>query len=75
VELIVTPAGASIYGKGEEELQPEPPDVYQQAVKTLEKYSWLVLIKLFLLFNLIYWPWLIIMSGYNEPHNQTVYYS
>jgi hypothetical protein len=32
----------------------------------LEKYGFILFFALFLVFNLIYWPWLLISSGYYD---------
>ena len=50
------------------------PDKFEKAIKFLETWTWIFLILLFLLFNLIYWPWLLVSSNYYEHYNETVYY-
>lgn len=47
---------------------------YADVVKTMEQYTWLLCILLFVLFNLVYWPWLLTSAGYYDKFGEDLFY-
>jgi len=47
---------------------------YADVVKFLERYSWKLCIALFVVFNLVYWPWLLISAGYYDKFGEDLFY-